>query len=77
MEKRSFLKKAGASLAGAAIATPALSQQAAGGLPEVTWRMALSWPKSFDTAFGASELIAKRCAAATGGKFNIKLFPAG
>ncbi len=77
MEKRSFLKKAGASLAGAAIATPALSQQAAGGLPEVKWRMALSWPKSLDTAFFATELIAKRCAAATGGKFNIKVFAAG
>ncbi len=77
MERRSFLKKAGAGLAGAAIATPALSQPAAGGLPEVKWRMPLSWPKIFDTAFGASELIARRCAAATGGKFNIKVFPAG
>ena len=77
MERRSFLKKAGAGLAGAAIATPALSQPAAGGLPEVKWRMPLSWPRSFDTGFSASELIAKRCAAATGGKFNIKVFAAG
>jgi len=77
MERRSFLKKAGAGLAGAAVAAPALSQPAVGGLPEVKWRMALSWPKSLDTLYDGGMLIANRCAAATGGKFNIKVFPAG
>ena len=77
MERRSFLKKAGAGLAGAAVAAPALSQPAVGGLPEVKWRMALSWPKSLDTLYDGGVLIANRCAAASGGKFNIKVFPAG
>jgi TRAP-type mannitol/chloroaromatic compound transport system substrate-binding protein len=39
--------------------------------------MAASWPKSLDTLFGGAELIGKRVAAATGGKFTIKTFAAG
>jgi TRAP-type mannitol/chloroaromatic compound transport system substrate-binding protein len=77
MERRSFLKKAGAGLAGAAVATPALSQQAAAGLPTVSWRMPTSWAKSLDTLYGGCELISKRVAAMTGGKFTIKTFAAG
>ncbi len=75
MERRLFLKKAGVGLAGAAAAAPALAQTSA--LPTVNWRMASSFPKSLDTIFGGAELIARRCAAATGGKFNIKVFAAG
>jgi TRAP-type mannitol/chloroaromatic compound transport system substrate-binding protein len=39
--------------------------------------LAASWPKSLDTLYGGAELIGKRVAAATGGKFNIKVFAAG
>jgi TRAP-type mannitol/chloroaromatic compound transport system substrate-binding protein len=78
MERRSFLKKAGAGLAGAAVAAPVLAQQPApAGLPTVSWRMPTSWTKSLDTLYGGPELIAKRVAAATGGKFTIKTFAAG
>jgi TRAP-type mannitol/chloroaromatic compound transport system substrate-binding protein len=77
MERRSFLKKAGAGLAGAAVAAPAFSQQAAGGAPTVNWRLTSSFPKSLDTLFGAAEFVAKRVAAATNGKFTIKVFAAG
>ncbi len=74
MERRSFLKKAGAGLAAGAIAAPAIGQ---GTQPEVKWRMAASWPKSLDTIFGGAELISKRCASATNGKFQIQVFAAG
>jgi TRAP-type mannitol/chloroaromatic compound transport system substrate-binding protein len=73
MERRSFLKKAAAGVAAGAVAAPAIAQSQ----PTINWRMAASWPKSLDTLYGGAELICKRVAAATGGKFNIKLFAAG
>ena len=74
MQRRSFLKKAGAGLAAGAVAAPAIGQ---GAQPEVKWRLASSFPKSLDTIFGAAEVISKRCAAATNGKFQIQVFAAG
>jgi TRAP-type mannitol/chloroaromatic compound transport system substrate-binding protein len=74
MQRRSFLKKAGAGLAAGAVAAPAIGQ---GTQPEVKWRMAASWPKSLDTLYGGCELISKRVAAATNGKFQIQAFAAG
>jgi TRAP-type mannitol/chloroaromatic compound transport system substrate-binding protein len=75
MQRRKFLNKAGAGMAGilAAGAAPALAQAAG----EVKWRLASSFPKSLDTIFGASELLARRVAEATGGKFQIRPFAAG
>jgi len=81
VQRRSFLKKAGLGLAAGAAAAPGIvNAQApapAAGLPTVTWRMAGSWPKSLDTLYGGMEEISKIVAAATGGKFNIKVFAAG
>jgi TRAP-type mannitol/chloroaromatic compound transport system substrate-binding protein len=93
MERRSFLKKAaGASLAaGAAVglsacgkaeqapapaATPA-APAVQTGLPEIKWRMTSSFPKSIDTLYGSAELLAERLREITGGKFDIRVFPAG
>src|SRR5260370_8804807 len=73
MQRRSFLKKAVAGVAAGTVAAPAIAQSQ----PTINWRMAASWPKSLDTLYGGAELICKRVAAATGGKFNIKLFAAG
>jgi TRAP-type mannitol/chloroaromatic compound transport system substrate-binding protein len=39
--------------------------------------MTVSWPKSLDTLFGGPDLIAKKVAAATNGKFEIRVFAAG
>src|ERR1043166_5471980 len=73
MQRRSFLKQAGAGLAAASVAAPALAQSQ----PTVNWRLASSFPKSLDTIFGAADTLSRRVAAATAGKFNIKVFAAG
>ncbi len=75
MQRRHFIKKSGAGMAGilAAGAAPAFAQ--AGG--EIRWRLASSFPKALDTIYGAAETMSKRVAAATGGKFQIQVFAAG
>ncbi|WP_149539014.1 TRAP transporter substrate-binding protein [Siccirubricoccus phaeus] len=72
MNRRGFV--AGAMAAPAALATPALAQ---GALPEIRWRCASSFPKSLDTIYGAGEHVARRVAALTDNKFQIRVFAAG
>ncbi len=70
--RRDFGKLAlGASAA--TLAAPALAQS----MPEVRWRCASSFPKSLDTIYGGAEVIAKRVAALTEDKFQIRSFGAG
>lgn len=73
MERRSFLKKAGAAAAAGAVAAPALAQSQ----PTINWRLASSFPKSLDTIYGGAEVFAKRVSELTGGKFNIRVFAGG
>ena len=73
MKRRTLLRSAAAGMAAGAAAAPAIAQTQ----PTVSWRMATSWPKSLDTLYGGAELVGKRVAAATGGKFTIKVFAAG
>jgi TRAP-type mannitol/chloroaromatic compound transport system substrate-binding protein len=76
MSRRNFIKGAGAGLlAGVIPATQAAAKDSA--LPEISWRLASSFPKSLDTIFGAGETMAQRVAQITGGKFKIRVFPAG
>jgi len=77
MERRKFLKSAGAGLAAGAAVMPTLSRAQAAAMPEVKWRLASSFPKSLDTIYGAAEQMSKRVAAATGGKFQIQVFAGG
>ncbi|HEX9193012.1 MAG TPA: TRAP transporter substrate-binding protein [Burkholderiales bacterium] len=77
MKRREFLKNAGLGAAAGATLLATQARAQAGGLPAVNWRMAASWPKSLDTLYGGADLIGKRVGAATGGKFNIKVFAAG
>ena len=77
MQRRKFLTRAGVGLAAGVAAVPTLSNAQAAGLPTVKWRLASSFPKSLDTIFGAAEVISKRVAAASGGKFQIQVFAAG
>jgi TRAP-type mannitol/chloroaromatic compound transport system substrate-binding protein len=73
MKRRSIQKKAAAGLAVGGVAAPAIAQSQ----PTIQWRLAASWPKSLDTLFGGAELVAKRVAEMTDGKFQIRAFAAG
>ena len=77
MDRRSFMKRAGVTTAGAAgaatLAAPAIAQES----PTINWRLTSSFPKSLDTIFGAAETMAEHLAAATDGKFNVQVFAAG
>jgi TRAP-type mannitol/chloroaromatic compound transport system substrate-binding protein len=72
VDRRKFITAAGGAAA-ASLAAPAIAQS----MPEVRWRCASSFPKSLDTIYGGGEVIAKRVAAITGGKFQIRVFGAG
>jgi TRAP-type mannitol/chloroaromatic compound transport system substrate-binding protein len=73
MKRRQFLTSAGAGLATAAVAMPAIAQSA----PEIKWRLTSSFPKSLDTIYGASEVFAKAVAEMTDNKFQVQVFAAG
>src|SRR5213596_911389 len=79
MKRREFLKNAAlGAAAGAGLVTAAQARaQQTSGLPSLQWRLAASWPKSLDTLFGGAELVAKRVAEITDGKFQIRTFAAG
>jgi TRAP-type mannitol/chloroaromatic compound transport system substrate-binding protein len=72
MDRRKFLKSAGAGAAASTLAAPAIAQSA-----EIRWRLASSFPKSLDTLYGAAEQVARSVSDATGGKFQIRIFAAG
>ena len=73
--RREFLKGAGAGagIATAAIAAPAIADTA----PELKWRMTSSFPKSLDTIYGGADTVAKYVSEASDGKFQIQVFPPG
>ncbi len=74
MERRSFVRHAGLAGVLAASVAPAVAQAPS---TSVRWRLASSFPKSLDTLFGASELMAKRVAEMSGGKFQIAVHAGG
>ncbi|CAA7626341.1 TRAP transporter substrate-binding protein [Magnetospirillum sp. SS-4] len=73
MQRRKFLTTAAVGAAATTIAAPAIAQT----MPEVKWRLASSFPKSLDTIYGGAEVMAKRVAEATDGKFQIRVFAGG
>jgi TRAP-type mannitol/chloroaromatic compound transport system substrate-binding protein len=73
MKRRSFLKKTAAGIATGVVAAPAIAQSR----PAIHWRLASSFPKSLDTIFGASEILAKRVSETTDGRFQIRIFSGG
>jgi TRAP-type mannitol/chloroaromatic compound transport system substrate-binding protein len=74
MERRHLVRSGAVGAVAAAFATPALAQ---GAMPEVKWRLTSSFPKSLDTLFGGAEFFARRVAALTDNRFQIRTFSAG
>jgi TRAP-type mannitol/chloroaromatic compound transport system substrate-binding protein len=84
MERRAFLRTAAISAAGggvlAACGDAATGQATDEGIfagPNVTWRIASSFPRSLDIIYGSAEHLAERVSQLTGGRFNIRVYPAG
>lgn len=75
MQRRSFLKKAGAgALVGtAAVAAPAIAQTN----PKLNWKMTSTFGPALPALFGSAQLFCKKVQEATEGNFNIRLYPAG
>jgi TRAP-type mannitol/chloroaromatic compound transport system substrate-binding protein len=77
MDRRNFIRKAGAagvgSVAAATLAAPAIAQS----LPKVSWRCTSSFPKALDTIFGAAQTMADYVRESTDGNFNIQVFAGG
>ncbi len=85
MQRREFIKQAGLGLAATVgmTALPGIAQSqsppqpSATALPTLKWRLASSFPKSLDTLYGASELLVRRIAEITEGRFEIRVFAGG
>ncbi|MEE8143036.1 MAG: hypothetical protein V3T77_08050 [Planctomycetota bacterium] len=78
MKRREFLKGAAVATGGwlggctASDSAPAVQTQ-----PRIRWRLASSFPRSLDTIFGAADRVSKRVQELTGGRFTIRVHPAG
>lgn len=76
MKRRAFI-----STAATGLALSACSQNQSGSLAssskKVRWRLASSFPRSLDTLFGASDVVAEQVSKMTNGNFQIKVHPAG
>ena len=77
MQRRKFLRAAGAG-GGAAVVTSTVAAPAiAQSMPELKWRLASSFPKSLDTLYGAGENFTKFVGEMTDNKFQIRIFASG
>lgn len=80
LDRRRFVRRA--VVTGAAAATLSACTGPSGGAPAVQttrrirWRLASSFPRSLDTLFGATEYLAARIEALSGGNFTIRSYPA-
>lgn len=77
MDRRSFIRKAGAAGAGAAAATALAAPAIAQSSPKITWRLTSSFPKALDTIFGSALTMSNYVREATDGNFDIQVFASG
>ncbi|WP_072397467.1 TRAP transporter substrate-binding protein [Hyphomicrobium sp. CS1GBMeth3] len=79
MDRRKFLKVAGAGSAAATVAAcdapqaPAIVES----MPKLTWRLTSSFPKSLNTIYGAADTFARYVSEMTDGRFTVQVFSAG
>ncbi len=73
MKRRQFMKFAGFSTIGAAVASPAIAQS----MPELKWRLTSSFPQALDTLYGTAVVFSRAVAEATDNRFQIQVFAAG
>ena len=72
--RRAVLKTLVAGGASGAFAATARAQDAAS-VPEVTWKLMSSFPKSLDLLYGGAGFFAKTVAELTGGRFRVEVSP--
>ncbi len=85
LDRRGFLGKAAGGVAGAGLITacggdggatlegaPAVQTR-----PSVRWRLASSFPRGLDAIYGSAEMLGEITASLTGGRFEIRAYPAG
>ncbi len=83
MNRRKFLGKSLTGVAGAGVVAACGAPQPDSGGPavqtrkSVTWRVVSSFPRSLDTIYGASEVMAERVEAMSEGRFRVRVYPAG
>ena len=88
LNRRSFLSHAAAGAAGAGLLAACGSDTGEGGETldgapavqtgqRIRWRCASSFPRSLDTIYGSAEMIGEITSALTGGRFEIRAYPAG
>lgn len=79
MKRRHFLPSAAAATLAACSASESDSSSNSQMLtqPFVRWRMATSWPKTLDIAFGTANGICQRVSAMTNGRFTITPYESG
>ena len=83
MDRRLFLRKAATGAAGVGLVGACKSSSESSSGPavhtqkSVKWRLASSFPRSLDTIYGGSDVLAQRVEALSEGKFQIRPHPAG
>ncbi len=82
--RRGFLGRAAAGVVGAAGLAAACGEREDGvgapavqTRPRVMWRLASSFPRGLDTIWGSAEMLGEVTASLTGGRFQIRPYPAG
>ncbi len=78
MDRRTFLRKAGALAGGGAVAVSALpSAASARTAPAIHWRLASDYPQGLKIIYEGALLLARLVAEATEGQFQIEVSPTG
>ena len=71
MDRRKFLTAAGVGTVAASLAAPAIAQD------NRQWKMVTAWPKNLPGPGVAAQTLADRITTLSGGRIEVKLFPAG